>query len=225
MSAGEQADLKRANVTKRLEAEGLVAVIRTRTPELAVEVSRALFSGGMKALEITVTVPEAPRVIQALQQELEGAILGAGSVVDAGSCEQCLDAGAEFIVSPAMLPALLPFIHRRGAAAFLGAMTPTEAVNAWQAGADYVKVFPAPAVGGASFLKALLAPLPHLKCVPTGGVSLDTLADYVAAGATLLGIGGAVSDAALLKREGPSALEALARRYTQAYRDARASSR
>ena len=141
--------------------------------------------------------------------------------MDVATAEQCLGAGSQFIVSPATVPALVPVAHAQGAPVILGALTPTEVVTAAAAGADYVKVFPVSAVGGPGYLKALSGPLPHIKFAPTGGINLETLGAYVAAGATLLGAGGALADYRLLEREGADAVAKLAARYVDALRAAR----
>ena len=162
----------------------------------------AILKGGIAVLEITMTVPGAVGVIKELTAEIDPeVIIGAGTVMDARTAQACIEAGAQFIVSPALSLETIAFCKQQGVLVMPGALTPTEVVTAWSAGADFVKVFPAGAVGGASYLKALKAPLPHIKLVPTGGVSLQTAAAFIKAGAAALGVGGDLVDVKAL-REG-----------------------
>jgi 2-dehydro-3-deoxyphosphogluconate aldolase/(4S)-4-hydroxy-2-oxoglutarate aldolase len=205
-----------------LEREGLLPVVRGKTPEVAIALSHALVQGGIQCLEVTLTVPDAPRVIAELCAELgQSALIGAGTVLTLAQAESCLAAGARFLVSPGFVPGLIEAGHARGAAVMPGALTPTEVITTWQAGADLVKVFPCSALGGAGYLKALSAPFPDVKLLPTGGVTLDTLDDYVRAGASALGVGAALADTALLEREGADAVARLAAAYVERYRAAR----
>src|SRR5687767_1732538 len=150
----------------------------------------AIREGGIVVLEITMTVPGAVGVIEQVCARFgNDALVGAGTVLDAATAKACISAGAQFIVSPALNMDTIAYCRERDVAVMPGALTPTEVVNAWNAGADFVKIFPAGAVGGASYLKALKAPLPQIELVPTGGVSLKTAADFIKAGAAALGVG------------------------------------
>ena len=178
---------------------------RARAPTVGSPARRAvaaILKGGISVLEITMTVPGAVGVIKELTAEIDPeVIIGAGTVMDARTAQACIEAGAQFIVSPALSLETIAFCKQQGVLVMPGALTPTEVVTAWSAGADFVKVFPAGAVGGASYLKALKAPLPHIKLVPTGGVSLQTAAAFIKAGAEALGVGGDLVDVKAL-REG-----------------------
>lgn len=206
----------------RVERTGLLPVIRARSLEQAVQLSLALHRGGIECLEVTMTVPSGVEVIAKLSEALgDRALVGAGTVLSVEKAERCLKAGARFLVSPGYVPGLIDAAHAAEAPAMIGALTPSEVIAAWREGADFVKVFPCSALGGASYLKALEAPLPDVKLLPTGGVSLKTMADYVAAGAVALGVGAALADVGLLEREGSDAVTQLAKQYVEAFRAAR----
>ena len=191
--------MTRAEVCRQIERVGLVPVIRAPSPELAVQAAEAILAGGVSVFEITMTVPDAPGVIRLLRARLgERALVGAGTVLDAAGARACIDAGAAFIVSPGFDAATVALAHEAGIAAMPGALTPTEVITAWKAGADVVKIFPASALGGASYLRALKAPLPEVKLMPTGGVNLSTVKDFLAAGAVALGVGSELVDMASL---------------------------
>ena len=189
--------MTRAEVCKRIETVGIVPVIRAPSPELALLACEAILAGGISVFEITMTIPDAPAVIRALRSRLgDKALIGAGTVLDAANARACIEAGAEFIVSPGFDPATIAAAHEAGIAAMPGALTPTEVIAAWKAGADVVKIFPCSALGGASYLRALKGPLPQVKLMPTGGVNLNTAKDFLAAGAVALGVGSELVDIA-----------------------------
>ncbi len=213
----------REQTARRLQRRGVIAVIRASTSTQAVELCEALFEGGIRCLEVTLSVPNATDAIAKLSRSCPEALLGAGSVLDPTMAQRCLVAGARFVVSPAVLPELVPVAHRHGAVAILGALTPTEVLAAHQASADFVKLYPVSSLGGPQYVSALRAPLPQIKYAPSGGVELDTLGAYVAAGATLVAVGGALADAELLQRDGRDAVVQLARQYVEAWRLARES--
>jgi 2-dehydro-3-deoxyphosphogluconate aldolase/(4S)-4-hydroxy-2-oxoglutarate aldolase len=190
----------RRETCRRIEEIGLVPVIRARTPELALRAAAAVRAGGIPIFEITMTVPDAPSVIRALTVRFGAdAVVGAGTVLGPTIVRLCAEAGAAFIVSPGLDAATVAAAHERGLPALPGALTPTEVMAAWRAGGDMVKIFPCSAVGGARYLRALRAPLPDVKLLPTGGVSAATAADYIAAGAAALGVGAELVDAAALE--------------------------
>jgi 2-dehydro-3-deoxyphosphogluconate aldolase/(4S)-4-hydroxy-2-oxoglutarate aldolase len=198
--------MNKAEVLTRIRATGLVPVVRAESSEQAMRAVAALKAGGLDVLEVTMTVPGAIGVIQSLVNEFgDETLVGAGTVLDPETAQACVDAGAKFIVSPALNEETIEFCRKHDVAVFPGALTPTEVVRAWNAGADAVKVFPAGAVGGASYLKALKAPLPQIELIPTGGVSLKTAADFIKAGAMALGVGNDLVDLKAL-REGNSEL-------------------
>ena len=184
----------RTEITAAIEQLGVVAVIRLQDPHALHGVVRALAEGGVRALEVTMTVPRAIELIAELAPTLpEGFLLGAGTVVDAGTARRAVVAGAQFIVSPVFRPDVISAGHERGVPVMPGCFTATEILNAWDAGADIVKVFPATAVGP-SYLKDIRGPLPQVKLMPTGGVSIDNVGEWLKAGAVAVGVGSALLD-------------------------------
>jgi 2-dehydro-3-deoxyphosphogluconate aldolase/(4S)-4-hydroxy-2-oxoglutarate aldolase len=206
----------------QLELAGLVPVIRAPNAEIALAASRALVRGGMLALEITLTVPDALAVIRTLRDEYgAGVLIGAGTVTDVTQLKASVEAGAQFVVTPVGLVDLVAPAHDAGVVVALGALTPTEVWRAWSAGADVVKVFPASAVGGAAYIQALRGPFPEIRLMPTGGVSLSTLQSFVAAGAFALGVGGGLVDIGQLQARGPEFISEQARMYLDQFVEAR----
>ena len=184
-----------------VEEVGIVPVVRAPSPELAMRAAEAVLAGGISIFEITMTVPDAPAVIRALVERLGNrAVVGAGTVLDAEAARRCIEAGAAFIVSPGLDLGTIAAAHERGVPIMPGALTPTEVITAWKAGADMVKIFPASAVGGPKYLKALKGPLPDVKMLPTGGVNAQTAGEFIAAGACALGVGSELVDIAALSR-------------------------
>jgi 2-dehydro-3-deoxyphosphogluconate aldolase/(4S)-4-hydroxy-2-oxoglutarate aldolase len=213
----------RAEICRRIEAVGIVPVVRAPSPELAMRAAEAVMAGGISVFEITMTVPNAPAVIRSLIERLgERAVVGAGTVLDAEAARLCIEAGAAFIVSPGLDLGTIAAAHERGVPVMPGALTPTEVITAWKAGADMVKIFPASAVGGPKYLKALRGPLPDVKLLPTGGVNAQTAGEYIAAGACALGVGGELVDPAALARGDDALLTERARELVAAVQAARA---
>ncbi len=185
----------RAAIVDRIEKCGIVAVIRLQDPESLRGVVDALAEGGVRALEVTMTVPGAIELIAELAPTLPGDfLLGAGTVLDADTAHRAANAGAQFIVSPVFRPHVIEAAHACGLPAMPGCFTPTEILSAWEAGADVVKVFPATSVGPGYF-KDLKGPLPHVKLMPTGGVSIENVGDWLRAGAVAVGVGSSLLDA------------------------------
>ena len=198
--------MNRSEVLKQIKEVGIIPVVRATTADEAMRAIDAIREGGIAVLEITMTVPGAVGVIEQVVAGFgNDALVGAGTVLDAETAKACISAGAQFIVSPALNMDTIAYCREQDVAVMPGALTPTEVVQAWNAGADFVKVFPAGAVGGASYLKALKAPLPQIELVPTGGVSLKTAADFIKAGAAALGVGADLVDIKAI-REGQAAL-------------------
>jgi 2-dehydro-3-deoxyphosphogluconate aldolase / (4S)-4-hydroxy-2-oxoglutarate aldolase len=223
MTAPSRAGGARADTCRRIEEVGIVPVVRAPSPELAMRAAEAVLAGGISIFEITMTVPHATAAIRALVDKLgDRAVVGAGTVLDADAARACIDAGAEFIVSPGLDVATIAAAHERGVPIMPGALTPTEVITAWKAGADMVKIFPASAVGGPKYLKALRGPLPDVKMLPTGGVNAQTAGEYIAAGAAALGVGSELVDIAALTRGEDSLLTERARELVAAVRTARA---
>ena len=177
-------------------------------------------------MEVTMTVPGALEVLRQLKKQCdEHVLLGAGTILDATQAEAAIDAGAEFILSPSLHHDVIAMTLRKGKISIPGAFTPTEVINAWNAGADYVKVFPAAAGGGASYIKALRAPFPQLKLIPTGGVTLATAGDYLKAGAVALGVGADLMNIDAIADGHPEKVTETARAYLKAVGDARGSAK
>jgi 2-dehydro-3-deoxyphosphogluconate aldolase/(4S)-4-hydroxy-2-oxoglutarate aldolase len=190
-----QTNTKRAAVVAQVEALGVVAVIRLKDPAKLRAVVDALAEGGVRALEVTMTVPGAVGLIRELAPVLpRGFLLGAGTVTTADAARAVIEAGATFVVSPVFRPEVIRACHERDVAAMPGCFSPTEILAAHDFGADVVKVFPATSLGS-QFIKDVRAPLPHVKLMPTGGVTLDNAHDWIRAGAVAVGIGSALLDA------------------------------
>ena len=208
----------RDEVLKQIKDTGIIPVVRATTADEAMRAIDAIREGGIAVLEITMTVPGAVGVIEQVCARFgNDALVGAGTVLDAETAKACISAGAQFIVSPALNMDTIAYCRERDVAVMPGALTPTEVVQAWNAGADFVKIFPAGAVGGASYLKALKAPLPQIELVPTGGVSLKTAADFIKAGAAALGVG---TDLVDVKAQAASITER-AKQFVEIVRQAR----
>jgi 2-dehydro-3-deoxyphosphogluconate aldolase/(4S)-4-hydroxy-2-oxoglutarate aldolase len=206
----------RADVVRWIEQDRAVAVVRTDAPEKLVAVARALAAGGVVCIEVTMTVPNALDGIRAVSDELGGGVLvGAGSVTDAETARAAVEAGARYVVSPVFKREVVEAAHAAGAAAMPGCFTPTEILAAHEAGADVAKVFPAGALGP-GFVKGVLAPMPHLKLMPTGGVSLDNAAEWLRAGAVAVGAGSALVDSKAIAAGDWARLTANARRLRAA---------
>jgi 2-dehydro-3-deoxyphosphogluconate aldolase/(4S)-4-hydroxy-2-oxoglutarate aldolase len=185
----------RADVVRWIERDRAVAVVRTDEPDKLVQIAQALQVGGVVCFEVTMTVPNALDGIRAVVDAMRGSVLvGAGSVTDAETARAAVEAGARYVVSPVFKREVVEAAHEAGAAAMPGCFTPTEILAAWEAGADVVKVFPAGALGP-GFVKGVLAPLPRLKLMPTGGVTLDNAAEWLRAGAVAVGAGSALVEA------------------------------
>ena len=209
---------------KRIEEVGIVPVVRASSSEEAVVVAEVIREGGIPIVEITMTVPGAITVIAELSKRYGDEVLvGAGTVLDPETARSCIAAGAQFIISPSLNIQTIELCKSQRIAIFPGALTPTEVVTAWDAGADAIKVFPCSAVGGASYLRALKAPLPDVKLVPTGGVSLATAKDFIAAGAWALGVGTDLVNTKAIKAGDRESVVAAARSYVAAVREARAA--
>jgi 2-dehydro-3-deoxyphosphogluconate aldolase/(4S)-4-hydroxy-2-oxoglutarate aldolase len=179
-----------AETKEWIERIGIMPVLRARSAAEGHALVEALVAGGITVIEVTMTVQGAVELLRELKREYgDGLLLGSGTVTDAEQAATTIDAGAEFVVSPSFHPDVVAKTKELGKVSIPGALTPTEVITAWRAGADYVKIFPCSAVGGASYLKALLAPFPELRLIPTGGVTLATAADFLKAGARALGVG------------------------------------
>jgi 2-dehydro-3-deoxyphosphogluconate aldolase / (4S)-4-hydroxy-2-oxoglutarate aldolase len=214
--------LSKGDVVAKISQIGLVPVIRARTADLAMRAADAIRQGGIPILEITMTVPGAVELIAAVKKRFgDDVIVGAGTVLDAEKARACVAAGAQFVVSPAFDAATVEYCAGAGVASMPGALTPTEIVTAWNAGAALVKVFPVSALGGAKYIRSLRAPLPDVPLVPTGGVSLANAAEFISAGATAVGVGAELVDTAALVEGRDAEITERARQLVEIVRKAR----
>jgi len=212
----------RETTREMIERVGLIPVLRAKSAAQAHAVVEAMIAGGVTIVEVTMTVPGAVDLLKELKREHGSTLLlGAGTVTTAAQAEATIEAGAEFVVSPSLHPEVILATRKNEKLSIPGALTPTEVVTAWEAGADYVKIFPCSAVGGASYLKALLAPFPHLKLIPTGGVTLQTAEGFLAAGARALGIGSDLVNLAAIDSGHPEVITDAARAYLRVFADFR----
>lgn len=218
--------MSKSETINRIIQTGLIPVIRAESSDIAMRAIDAIKEGGVSVLEITMTVPGAVRVIEELAKRFGAdAVVGAGTVLDAETARICILAGAQFIVSPALDLGTISCCRRYGIPVVPGALTPSEVVTAWKAGADFVKIFPANALGGASYIKALKAPLPQVELIPTGGVSLATAADFIKAGAAALGVGSDLVDTKALRAGDGKVITERARQFIEIVKSARENSR
>jgi 2-dehydro-3-deoxyphosphogluconate aldolase/(4S)-4-hydroxy-2-oxoglutarate aldolase len=207
----------------RVLDRGIVAVIRSTSGEQLVDVARALYEGGVDVLEVTFTVPRALEIIAAVRQSLgERVLLGAGTVLDPETARAAFLAGAEFLVAPTVNLDVIRLGNRYDKLVMPGAFTPTEILSAWEAGAQIIKLFPAD-VGGPAYLKTLHGPLPQVRLLPTGGVNLNTTADFLKAGACAVGLGGALVDPKAVQAGDMAAIRTLAARYVEIVKQTRAA--
>jgi 2-dehydro-3-deoxyphosphogluconate aldolase/(4S)-4-hydroxy-2-oxoglutarate aldolase len=211
----------KSEVISLLTHPGIIAVVRAQSAEQVPPLSEALIAGGVIAIEITMTTPNALQAIRDARAKFaERAVIGVGTVLDAATCQGAIDAGAEFIVTPICRTEFVGIAHAADRPIMLGAYTPTEAQTAHEAGADFIKIFPADGLGP-GYIKALRAPLPHLKIVPTGGVDVGNVADFLKAGCAAVGVGGSLVAAKLLKEANWTELTNKARQFVAAAEAAR----
>jgi len=210
------------DVIKQIRDTGIIPVVRANSADDAMSAIDAIREGGVSVLEITMTVPGALNVIaQVAARYGDDAIVGAGTVLDAETARACILNGAQFVVSPALNLETIACCRKYGIVVLPGALTPTEVVAAWTDGADFVKVFPAGSLGGASYIKSLKAPLPQIEMVPTGGVSMKTAADFIKAGSSALGVGADLVDLKAIRDGQLSVITERAKQYVEIVREAR----
>ncbi len=201
---------------------GIVPVVRTTSAETAVKAIEAIYRGGIRSAEITMTVPGAIRALEKVADLFgDKIVLGAGTVLDPETARICMLAGAQFFVTPSLKMATIEMANRYSKVICPGALTPTEVLTAWEAGADIVKVFPCGNVGGPKYIKALKGPFPHIEMVPTGGVNLETAGEFLKAGACAVAVGGELVDAKLIQQGKYDEIEARARQYLAVIQKAR----
>ncbi|WP_446744374.1 bifunctional 4-hydroxy-2-oxoglutarate aldolase/2-dehydro-3-deoxy-phosphogluconate aldolase [Silvibacterium acidisoli] len=209
-------------VIEQMKSAGLIPVLRGSQQD-AYALVEAMVAGGITVMEVTMTVPGAVDVLRKLKDIYgDRLLLGSGTVTTVEQCVATIEAGAEFVVSPSLHLDVIAKTKELGKVSMPGGLTPTEVITAWNAGADFVKIFPCSAMGGASYLKALKAPFPQLKLIPTGGVTVDTAADFIRAGAEALGVGSDLVNAAAVKNGTPEIITKTARAYVEAIAKARA---
>jgi 2-dehydro-3-deoxyphosphogluconate aldolase / (4S)-4-hydroxy-2-oxoglutarate aldolase len=214
--------MNRNDVIRIIKEIGVVPVVRADSPDEALAAVEAIKAGGVPILEITMTVPGAIKVIEKIADKFgDEVVLGAGTVLDPETARACILAGATFIVSPALNLQTIELCRRYSVPICPGALTPTEVVTAWQAGADFVKVFPCSAMGGASYIKGLKAPLPQVELIPTGGVNLNTAIDFIKAGSSALGIGADLVDLKALRAGNAALITERAKQFVQLVKDGR----
>lgn len=214
--------MSKAETISRITLSGVIPVIRAPSQEEARAVIEAISAGGVTTIEITMTVPDAVDLIKNLCSERDDLLIGAGSVLDPETARDCINAGAAFIVSPSTDFDTIVYCNENEIVVMPGALTPTEIVNAWDAGADFVKVFPADSMGGPKYLRSLKAPLPHLKLFATGGVSQATAADFIKAGAEAIGVGADLADLNAVREGRAGEITIAAKRYREIVAAARA---
>jgi len=215
--------MDKQKIRDRILEIGIVPVVRAASSQQAVIAADAVCRGGIPIVEITMTVPGAVEVIRQLRKSsLAEVLIGAGTVLDVEMARVCADAGAQFLVSPGLNLETVEFAVSQGVLMMAGALTPTEVITAWKAGSDFVKVFPCGNVGGAKYIKALKGPLPQVPLVPTGGVNLDTAAEFIEAGAAALGVGGELLQAEALKTGKAEIIVENARKFLKIVKETRA---
>lgn len=214
--------MSKDEVVARLKTEGIIPVIRASSADEAMCISDALLAGGIGTLEITMTVPDALTAMRSVSERLgRDVLLGAGTVTTCPAAADALDAGARFLVSPCVAGDVIALARERGVAVLPGALTPTEVFIAHALGGDIVKVFPASAVGGPAYIRALKGPYPQIDFCPTGGVNLDTIGEFVRAGAVAVGVGGELVLKGAVQAGEYGRITELARRYVEALQQAR----
>jgi len=213
--------MTKPEIIDRILNPGIVAVIRTDSSEQLLSVAEALCEGGVTALEITMTTPNAIQVISEVGKKLGSkALMGVGTVLDAETCRAAILAGAEFVVTPVFRPDVIRLCNRYGKPIASGAYTPTEALLGHESGADFIKIFPADQTGPA-YIRNLLAPLPMLRIIPTGGVTVETAASFIQAGCAALAAGSSLASKEILKNNDWKKLAALAAAFVEAVKKAR----
>jgi 2-dehydro-3-deoxyphosphogluconate aldolase/(4S)-4-hydroxy-2-oxoglutarate aldolase len=212
---------QKVKIIESIQDCGIIAIIRTKTDEQVMDVCRSLLDGGINVLELTMTIPGAIEKFKQVNTELGNkALLGMGSVLDAKMAKSAINAGAKFIVSPVTRPEIADTANAAGCVCMLGAYTPTEAETAYRAGSDFIKIFPADTLG-VQYIKALLAPMPHLKLVPTGGVNLQNIKEFFAAGVSAVGVGSSLVNKNILAASDWNGLKKLASEFVNAIKQAR----
>jgi len=214
--------MKREEVRAMIQNIGIVPAVRVTSRDLAYYAAEMVYSSGIPIVEITLTVPGAFEIINDLAKRFPDMAVGAGTVLDGASAQHCVDAGARFLTSSGFVPEVAAYAKKEEIVVFPGALTPTEVIAAWKSGADFVKIFPAASVGGANYVKTLKVPFPQISLIATGGVNQQTAFDYIAAGATAIGMSGELLPNEALHYRQDNRIQELSRRFISMVRDARA---
>jgi len=215
--------MTREEVKACIEEIGIFPGIRVGSADQALYAAKTLYAAGIPIAEITMTVPGAINAIGELAQKFPDMVVGAGTVLDKETAERCLDAGARFITSTGLVMEVIGTAHRRGVVVIPGALTPTEVISAWKAGADYVKIYPAAALGGDLYIRSLKLPLPQVSLIAAGGVNQQTATGFILAGATALGVGSELLPKEAIRRHQEHRIHELARRFLGFVKEARGS--
>lgn len=213
--------MERKAVATRIEGIGVFPGIRVKTTDQALYAAETLYHAGIPVAEITMTVPGAIGVIRKLAQSFPDMIVGAGTVLDKETAERCLDAGAKFLTSTGLVPEVIDSALSRDVVAIPGALTPTEVITAWKAGADLVKIYPAAPVGGDLYIRSLKVPLPQVKLIAAGGVNQQNATKFIVAGASALGVGVELLPRDAVQRRQDHRIQELARRFLSFVKDGR----
>lgn len=214
--------MKKSEVRARIEDIGIIPGVRVAAPDDARFAAEAVHRAGIPIAEITMTVPKAIDVIAHLSKKLPDMVVGAGTVLDVQTAQRCIDAGARFLTSPGLITEVVEFAVKNDVVVFPGALTPTEVITAWKAGADFVKIFPCAQVGGPVYLRALKVPLPQIPLIASGGVNQVSAFNFILAGATALGIGSELMPHEAVVRRHEEQIQELARRFIGMVKDSRA---
>jgi 2-dehydro-3-deoxyphosphogluconate aldolase/(4S)-4-hydroxy-2-oxoglutarate aldolase len=213
--------MNRTEVRGKIEKIGIVPCARVSVPDQAIYAAQTLYEAGIPVIEITLTLLEAPQVIETLATRFDDLVVGAGTVLDEASAQRSIDAGARFITCPGLIPEVIACAAKAGVVVFPGALTPSEVIAGWKAGADFVKIFPAATVGGPLYIRALKVPLPQIPLIVTGGVNQLTAFDYIRSGATAIGVGRELLPRDSLVHRQTNRIEQLAGRFIKMVNEAR----
>jgi 2-dehydro-3-deoxyphosphogluconate aldolase/(4S)-4-hydroxy-2-oxoglutarate aldolase len=214
--------MKREEIRARIGEVGIFPAVRVSSAELALFAAESVYEAGIPVVEITMTVPGAIDVISQLAGKNPELVVGGGTVLDAGTAKQCVEAGARFLTSPGFVPEVVEYALQQGVVIIPGALTPSEVIAAWKAGVDFVKIFPCAPVGGAKYIRSLKVPLPQVSFIASGGVNQVTASDFIIAGASAIGVGAELMPREALLTRNRQWIHELARRFTAIVRDTRA---
>jgi 2-dehydro-3-deoxyphosphogluconate aldolase/(4S)-4-hydroxy-2-oxoglutarate aldolase len=214
--------MNRKDVRARIQEVGILPSVRVNTQELAQFAAETVYAAGISVVEITMTVPQALKVVNDLAKRFPDLAIGAGTVLDEETAQRAIDAGARFLTSPGFVPEVVAYANKSDVVVFPGALTPTEVISAWKAGSDFVKVYPSAPMGGVQYIKSLKIPLPQIPLIVSGGVNQLTALDYIVAGAAAIGVGGELLPIEALTSRQANRIHELARRFIGMVKEGRA---